>query len=115
LALSLGYNCSYASYLLSNHKKIISIPPLKAIQINLKSKIKRKRKPIYKLAQQPLIEFSLLKKEKLSLKERSKTKPGTLIKKQISVRIFNKWDEKRPGFMGNFFTLYVQLWCIVEG
>ncbi|MGC8872320.1 MAG: hypothetical protein ACP5QC_05530 [Caldimicrobium sp.] len=29
-------------------------------------------------------------KEKLSLKERSKTKPGTLIKKQIPVRIFNK-------------------------
>ncbi|MGC9141447.1 MAG: hypothetical protein ACP5IN_03710 [Caldimicrobium sp.] len=54
-------------------------------------------------------------KEKLSLKERSKTKPGTLIKKLIPVRIFNKWDEKRPGFMGNFFTLYVQLWCIVDG
>ncbi|MGC9109381.1 MAG: hypothetical protein ACP5HI_03940, partial [Caldimicrobium sp.] len=34
-------------------------------------------------------------KEKLSLKERSKTKPGTLIKKQIPVRIFNKWDEKK--------------------
>ncbi|MGC9108986.1 MAG: transposase, partial [Caldimicrobium sp.] len=47
MALSLGYNRSYASYLLSNHGKIISIAPLKAIQIDVKSKIKRKRKPIY--------------------------------------------------------------------
>jgi hypothetical protein len=33
------------------------------------------------------------------LRDRSKTKPGTLLKKQIPVRVFNEWDENKPGFM----------------
>jgi hypothetical protein len=38
-------------------------------------------------------------RERLSLKRTSLTKPGTLLKSQIPVRMFCEWNEKRPGFM----------------
>jgi len=43
----------------------------------------------------------LLKEErkKLTLKGRSLTKPGTLLKSQIPIRTFSEWDEGRPGFV----------------
>jgi hypothetical protein len=36
---------------------------------------------------------------KLSLKGRSLTKPGTLLKSQIPVRTFAEWDHSKPGFL----------------
>jgi hypothetical protein len=43
----------------------------------------------------------LLKPErnKLGIKGRSGTKPGTLLKSQIPVRIYTPWDERKPGFV----------------
>lgn len=45
----------------------------------------------------------LLKHERrrIGIKSRSKTKPGTLLKKQIPIRTFADWkqEEKRPGFL----------------
>lgn len=43
----------------------------------------------------------LLKAERkrLEIKGRSGTKPGTLLKHQIPVRIFTPWDEQTPGFL----------------
>jgi len=43
----------------------------------------------------------LLKAErkKYQLKGRSHTKPGTLLKHQISIRTFSEWNEQRPGFV----------------
>ena len=43
----------------------------------------------------------LLKPErkKHTLKGRSHTKPGTLLKHQIPIRTFAQWDEKKPGFV----------------
>jgi len=43
----------------------------------------------------------LLKEErkKRTLKGRSLTKPGTLLKSQIPIRTFSEWDEGRPGFV----------------
>jgi|SRR5271157_1568771 len=43
----------------------------------------------------------LLKEErkKVTLKGRSLTKPGTLLKSQIPIRTFSEWDEGRPGFV----------------
>lgn len=38
-------------------------------------------------------------RDKLALKARSTTKPGTLLKHQIPVRTFADWDEKQPGFI----------------
>ena len=36
---------------------------------------------------------------KLNLKGRSTTKPGTLLKSQIPIRLGNEWDDARPGFI----------------
>ncbi len=38
-------------------------------------------------------------RKKLQLKGRSRTKPGTLLKKGIPIRTFADWDEKKPGFL----------------
>jgi len=34
-----------------------------------------------------------------TLKGRSRTKPGSLLRSQVAVRTFAEWDEKRPGFL----------------
>src|SRR3989337_2592845 len=43
----------------------------------------------------------LLGKEgkRMSLRRRSRTKPGTLLKHQIPIKTFSQWDEQRPGFV----------------
>jgi hypothetical protein len=38
-------------------------------------------------------------RRKQTIKGRSNTKPGTLLKHQIAVRTFSDWDEQRPGFV----------------
>jgi hypothetical protein len=38
-------------------------------------------------------------KQKLRIKGRSHTKPGTLLKHQIPIRTFSGWDESKPGFV----------------
>lgn len=38
-------------------------------------------------------------RKRLEIKGRSGTKPGTLLKHQIPVRIFTPWDEQTPGFL----------------
>lgn len=38
-------------------------------------------------------------RKKRSLRQRSRTKPGTLLKHQIPIRMFSEWDEQRPGFV----------------
>jgi hypothetical protein len=37
-------------------------------------------------------------RRKQTIKGRSNTKPGTLLRNQIPVRTFSQWDEQRPGF-----------------
>jgi len=62
---------------------------------------------VKKAVQKQLVEMSaasidrLLKPErdKHSLKGRSRTKPGTMLKHQIPVRTFSDWDEQSPGFL----------------
>jgi hypothetical protein len=62
---------------------------------------------IYEEAKEKLMKISpatidrLLKseKKKFTLKGRSLTKPGTLLKHQIPMRTFADWDEKAPGFV----------------
>src|ERR1700737_1533649 len=39
------------------------------------------------------------KRKKQTLRARSKTKPGPLLKHQIPIRTFSEWDEQRPGFV----------------
>lgn len=38
-------------------------------------------------------------RKKKSLRARSRTKPGTLLKHQIPIRTFSQWDEHKPGFV----------------
>lgn len=38
-------------------------------------------------------------KRKITLKVRSRTKPGTLLKSQIPIRTFADWDNAQPGFL----------------
>jgi hypothetical protein len=38
-------------------------------------------------------------RKKYTLKGRSHTKPGTLLKSQIPIRTFSEWDDKRAGFV----------------
>ena len=38
-------------------------------------------------------------RRKHELRGRSRTKPGTLLKKQIPLRTFSEWNEQRPGFV----------------
>ena len=38
-------------------------------------------------------------RKKRSLRNRARTKPGTLLKHQIPIRTFSEWDENRPGFV----------------
>jgi hypothetical protein len=38
-------------------------------------------------------------RKKRSLRQRARTKPGTLLKHQIPIRTFCEWDEQRPGFV----------------
>jgi hypothetical protein len=40
-----------------------------------------------------------VERKKRSLRQRSRTKPGTLLKHQIPIRTFSEWDEQRPGFV----------------
>ncbi len=38
-------------------------------------------------------------RRKHQLRGRARTKPGTLLKKQIPLRTFSEWNEQRPGFV----------------
>ena len=38
-------------------------------------------------------------KQRLQLKGRGLTKPGTLLRHQVPIRTFEEWDEARPGFL----------------
>ena len=38
-------------------------------------------------------------REKMKLKSRSKTRPGSLLKHQVPVRTFAQWDDLKPGFL----------------
>lgn len=38
-------------------------------------------------------------KKRMRLKERTTTKPGTLLKERIPIRTFADWEEAKPGFM----------------
>jgi hypothetical protein len=62
-------------------------------------------------------------RKKQTLRSRSKTKPGTLLKHKIPIRMFSQWDDKRPGFVemdlvghegGDSFGDYIQTLDITD-
>jgi len=78
-----------------------------AIPSLLESLVRFKELRVTKVEEKLLLKVSsatvdrLLKPErkKLEIKGRSGTKPGTLLKHQIPVRIFTPWDQQAPGFL----------------
>ncbi len=69
---------------------------IEEIEINLDEETKEKLRTI-----SPATIDRLLKGErkKYSLKSRSRTKPGTLLKHQIPIRTFSDWNETKPGYI----------------
>lgn len=57
------------------------------------------RKKLYKISAATIDRLSAEEREKQTIKGRSHTKPGTLLKSQIPIRTFSEWDEKSPGFV----------------
>ena len=78
-----------------------------AIPEFLESLLRFKEIKVSRLERKMLLKISaatvdrLLKpdRKRLEIKGRSGTKPGTLLKHQIPVRIFTPWDEQTPGFL----------------
>lgn len=64
-------------------------------EINISAEVKAK---LIKMSA-PTIDRALkTERKKQTLKGRSNTKPGTLLKNQIPIRTFSEWDDLRPGF-----------------
>jgi hypothetical protein len=57
------------------------------------------RKKLYKISSATIDRLLAEERKKQTLKGRSHTKPGTLLKSQIPIRTFSEWDEKSPGFV----------------
>ena len=57
------------------------------------------REKLSKISAATIDRVLALERKKRSLRQRSRTKPGTLLKHQIPIRTFSEWDEKSPGFV----------------
>lgn len=57
------------------------------------------RKKLLELSPATIDRLLAKERKKHTLKSRSRTKPGTLLKHQIPVRTFADWDNARPGFL----------------
>ena len=60
---------------------------------------KETRQKLLRISAATIDRLLLRERKKLRLKNRSRTKPGTLLKHQIPIRTFSEWDEGNPGFM----------------
>ncbi len=64
--------------------------------IEIKEEVKEKVK---KMSAETIDRILKGERDKYRLKRRGRTKPGTLLKKQIRVRTFSEWDEGKAGFL----------------
>lgn len=64
-------------------------------EINLATKVREK---LFKISAATIDRMLVETRKRHRIKGRSTTKPGTLLKKSISIRTFADWDEKVPGF-----------------
>jgi len=65
-------------------------------EIELESEVKEK---LLNVSPATIDRLLVEERKKQTLRARSKTKPGTLLKHQIPIRIFSEWDEQKPGFV----------------
>lgn len=71
-----------------------SLLRFKEIKVN-----KSEKKLLLKISAATIDRLLKPDRKRLEIKGRSGTKPGTLLKHQIPVRIFTPWDEQSPGFL----------------
>lgn len=57
------------------------------------------REKLFKISAATIDRVLAPERKKRALRQRARTKPGTLLKHQIPVRTFSEWDEQRPGFV----------------
>ena len=83
-------------------KRLVPVIPLylEALERHQELTVSSEEKRLL-LAISPATVDRLLKEErkKITLKGRSRTKPGSLLKSQIPVRTFADWDNAKPGFL----------------
>lgn len=65
-------------------------------ELEVKEEVKEK---LLKLSPATIDRLLQKEKKKYQLKGKARTKPGTLLKRQIPIRTFSEWDEGKPGFM----------------
>jgi len=72
---------------------------IKVLERNGELKVEKEIKnKLYRIGSATIDRMLAATRKSYQLKGRSTTKPGTLLKNQISIRIFAGWDDKRPGF-----------------
>jgi hypothetical protein len=59
----------------------------------------RTRAKLLKISAATIDRLLASERRKHQLRGRARTKPGTLLKKQIPLRTFSEWNEQRPGFV----------------
>jgi hypothetical protein len=75
----------------------IVIPKLEEFgEIELAPEVRQK---LYQISASTIDRILAPQREKLQLKGKSHTKPGTLLKSQIPIRTFSEWNEQKPGFV----------------
>jgi hypothetical protein len=57
------------------------------------------RKKLLRISPATIDRLLAKERRKQTIKGRSNTKPGTLLRNQIPIRTFSEWDEQKPGFV----------------
>jgi integrase-like protein len=83
-------------------KRLVAIMPEVVKRLEYFGEFKcdrRTREKLLKISAATIDRLLAPERRKHQLRGRARTKPGTLLKKQIPLRTFSEWSEQRPGFV----------------
>src|SRR5712691_11261790 len=83
-------------------KRLVAVMPEVLKRLEYFSELKvdaRTRKKLLRISAATIDRLLSAERRKHQLRGRARTKPGTLLKKQIPLRTFSEWNEQRPGFV----------------
>jgi len=83
-------------------KRLVAIMPEVLRRLEYFGELKvdaRTRAKLLKISAATIDRLLSPERRKHQLRGRARTKPGTLLKKQIPLRTFSEWNEQRPGFV----------------
>lgn len=83
-------------------KRLVAIMPEVLRRLEYFGELKvdvRTRAKLLKISAATIDRLLAFERRKHQLRGRARTKPGTLLKKQIPLRTFSEWNEQRPGFV----------------